>query len=113
MKNQSQLGSALKWLQRNFPKFKIDKEYIDYLCRLNITSLAYTTDGGFDLDSGEFHLEARPISYKVRLKYKVGKDCDKQKMIVLMGVSRDEKRFVQSPESLFPHVAKEQAFLSA
>lgn len=34
-----------------------------------INSIAFTTEGGFDLDTGEFHPEERQVNYKIRISY--------------------------------------------
>lgn len=34
-----------------------------------INSIAFTTDGGFDLETGEFHPEERKVNYKIRITY--------------------------------------------
>lgn len=34
-----------------------------------INSIAFTTDGGFDSDTGEFHSEERKINYKIRIVF--------------------------------------------
>ena len=91
---KSQLGSALKWLQRNFPANSIDQQYIDALSQLNIVSLAYTADGGFDPTTGEFHSDNRAISYKIRLKYIEEDATCTSKTLVLMGANADQTAIV-------------------
>jgi len=49
----------------------------------NVTSIAYTENGGFDKKNGEFHPEERSHYYKIRIKYRLNENTD-EKILVLI-----------------------------
>ena len=57
--------------------------------KAEIISLAYTNDGGFDLETGDYHDEDHPVNYKLRIYYK---DPLKKttKMLVLLPSTTEE-----------------------
>lgn len=74
---------CLKRLKKKYQfrsnELKLLKEIED--CVIN--SVAYTVDGGFDEQTGEFHPEERPTCYKIRIKYK-NTSQDPEKLMFLM-----------------------------
>lgn len=57
--------------------------------KTEIISLAYTNDGGFDLETGDYHDEDHPVNYKLRIYYR---DLHKKitKMLVLLPSNTEE-----------------------
>ena len=49
----------------------------------NVTSIAFTENGGFDKKDGNFHPEERSHYYKIRIKYR-SQDSEPEKILVLM-----------------------------
>lgn len=75
-KNFMNSGEAIhisKCLGRLTDKYELGAvclQRIKDLKKFLITSISFTADGGFDESTGTFHCEERPITFKVRIKYK-------------------------------------------
>lgn len=53
-------------------KFKLSGEELVLLDKIkasDIHSISFTTEGGFDVESGEFYPEERKNYYKIQIKY--------------------------------------------
>ncbi|WP_373056696.1 hypothetical protein [Zunongwangia sp. H14] len=77
--------NTLNQLHEKYSLSQRDLKLIEKIKNLKITSIAFTTEGGFDPTDGKFHLN-RNINYKIRIKY----ECPiskKKKIIVLMSSS--------------------------
>lgn len=79
---------VVRCLNRLKEKYKLNATEIKQLKRLEefeVTSIAFTENGGFDRRNGEYHPEDRGCSYKIRIKYREN-DSDPEKILVLMPV---------------------------
>ncbi|CAL66647.1 hypothetical protein [Christiangramia forsetii] len=75
-------------LNRLKEKYKLNATEVKQLKDLEeceVTSIAFTENGGFDRRNGEFYPEDRECNYKIRIKYRE-KDTDPEKILVLMPV---------------------------
>ena len=76
-------------LRRLKKKYKFHSKELKLLKAIedcDINSIAYTVDGGFDKNTGEFHSEERPACFKVRIKYR-SLDRKKEERLYLMKTS--------------------------
>ncbi|MCB7480559.1 hypothetical protein [Christiangramia sediminis] len=46
-----------------------EQEILENIKKYSINSIAFTTDGGFDVKTGEFYPEERKENYKIRIIY--------------------------------------------
>jgi len=72
-------------------KYKLSRNELISLESLKmhtVKSIAFTTEGGFDSKTGEFYLEERKLTYKIRIKFQE-KSTNDEKMIFLQPTSGD------------------------
>ena len=65
-------NSQLNTLDYIMEKFNFSDEEYEKLIRIrksNIQSISFTTNGGFDPESKEFHPDERDTCYKIRIVY--------------------------------------------
>ncbi|WP_300441202.1 hypothetical protein [Christiangramia sp.] len=87
MKSQDSLH-VVKCLNRLKERYELSQQELLELKRIKnciITSIAFTENGGFDRENGEFHEEEREFSYKIRIKYRVD-DLDEEKILVMVPI---------------------------
>ncbi len=90
METQSTLASAVQRLKASFTLREKDIAPLDTLANLEVTSLAYTIDGGFDPITGNYHCGTWDLNYKIRVKYYDGKSIPPEKMLVLIPITGEE-----------------------
>ena len=74
-----------KCLKRLMEKYNLDAaclKRITDLKQFSITSIAFTTDGGFDETTGNFHCEERRINFKIRIKFKKAEDLPEEFLVL-------------------------------
>jgi len=84
--NRQNTIHLVRCLNRVTEKYTLSKHELDLLSKIDcnlITSISFTTDGGFDKLNGDFYDEVRETNYKIRIKYKL-KDTSAEKTLVIM-----------------------------
>ncbi len=74
-----------KCLGRLRDKYNLDAISLKRIMNLKkyiITSIAFTTDGGFDESTGFFHSEERALNYKIRIKFKKSDDMPEEFLVL-------------------------------
>ena len=84
------LASALKRLRKTYNLSERQIMPLRRLFDLDITSVAYTIDGGFDPKTGDYYSENRGVNYKIRVKYYEGKDDATEKMRAVLAVAEED-----------------------
>lgn len=90
MEHQSPLTSVVDRLREVYYLSDHAIKPLMTLKHLDITSIAYTIDGGFDSTSGTYHSETRAFNYKIRVQYYDEKSSPKEKTVVLLGVEEGQ-----------------------
>lgn len=86
----SDVANCLKRFKKKYRFRTSEKELLGKIKDCEVHSISYTVDGGFDLDTGEFHPEERDTCYKVRIRYK-SFPSGEVKMLCLIGVKNYQK----------------------
>lgn len=74
--------TCLRRLKERF-YFSYDEiRHLNSIEKFTIISVAFTENGGFDRDTGEFHEEDTELNFKIRIKYFL-KDLEIEKIMVL------------------------------
>lgn len=60
---------VIEHLKTKYEFSRKELKILENIKKHNINSIAFTTDGGFDLETGEFHPEERKVNYKIRITY--------------------------------------------
>ncbi len=60
---------TLNHITEKFTFSDVEYEKLINLRKFSIESISFTTNGGFDPESKEFHLEERSRCYKIRIVY--------------------------------------------
>lgn len=63
------INGALQRIEQKFELSEQEKENLRQIENSNITSVAYTADGGFMFPTGTYYRDANEPNYKIRIKY--------------------------------------------
>ncbi len=74
---------ALNQILNRYSLTQTELKKTNLLSNTVIISIAFTEDGGFDKESGEFCSEVLPDTYKLRIYY-LPKDGENKQMLVLV-----------------------------
>lgn len=81
--SQEKHHDTIDHLKKKFELTSEELEILDKIKASDIHSISFTTDGGFDIESGEFYPVGRKNCYKIKIKYEEGHST-KLKFVYLM-----------------------------